>query len=390
MIEPAKTNTHQMESFAPGFARRVFGKSLVLLLLFNFVFALAYPLDELGSLSTYNKILPGRQRLPYGENPTKAYNLSLYNLPAMFASHEIAGQTKSSEEYRVIFIGDSSTWGFLLPPSQTVPSIINQADQRLADGRRIRSYNLGYPVMSVTKDLLILSEVMRYQPDLIVWPVTLESFPLDKQLFPPLLQNNAEKVKNLIHQHGLNLNPDSPELIQPGFWQRTILGSRRDLADLVWLQLFGVMWAATGIDQDIPEAYTPRMEDLPDEQVFHGLTPPDLQSSALAFDVLQAGKKIAGDIPILLVNEPMYISQGKNSDIRYNFYYPRWAYDDYRPLLQTFCSSQGIDYLDLWDAIPAQEFTNSAVHLTLNGNQQYAQILLKQISEIAQSPVSQR
>ena len=293
MTEPVITDTRRTETPAPGFASSILVKTLGLFLLFNFVFALVYPLDILGSLSAYNSVLPGRQRLPYGENPTKAYNLSLYNLPAMFASHEIAGVAKSTAEYRVLFIGNSSTWGFLLPPSQTVPSIINQADKRLADGRRIRSYNLGYPVMSLTKDLLILTEVMRYQPDLIVWPVTLKSFPLDKQLFPPLLQNNPGKVRDLIRQYGLNLNPNSPELIQPGFWQRTIVGSRRNLADLVWLQLFGVMWAATGINQEIPEAYTPRMEDLPDEQVFHGLTPPDLQSSSLCFRCPASWKAIS-------------------------------------------------------------------------------------------------
>ncbi len=54
----------------------------------------------------------------------------------------------------------------------------------------MRAYNLGYPVMSLTKDLLILDYAQRYQPDLIIWAVTLESFPYDKQLFPPLLQNN--------------------------------------------------------------------------------------------------------------------------------------------------------------------------------------------------------
>jgi hypothetical protein len=40
---------------------------------------------------------------------------------------------------------------------------------------------------------------MRYQPDLIVWPITLESFPYDKQLFPPLLLNNPGPVKKLIN-----------------------------------------------------------------------------------------------------------------------------------------------------------------------------------------------
>ncbi len=42
---------------------------------------------------------------------------------------------------------------------------------------------------------------------------------------------------------------------------------------------------------------------------------------------------MAGSIPVVIINEPMFISQGKNSDIRYNFYYPRWAYDDYREMM---------------------------------------------------------
>ena len=36
---------------------------------------------------------------------------------------------------------------------------------------------------------------------------------------------------------------------------------------------------------------------------------------------------------MLLVNEPMLISNGANSEIRYNFFYPRWAYDEYRSML---------------------------------------------------------
>ncbi len=58
---------------------------------------------------------------------------------------------------------------------------------RLSGGKHVRFYNLGYPVMSLAKDLLLLSYAQSYQPDLIVWLVTLESFPYDKQLFPPLV-----------------------------------------------------------------------------------------------------------------------------------------------------------------------------------------------------------
>ena len=77
-------------------------KGLALFLCLNLVFALWYPLDSLGRYSAYNHIFPGRKRLPYGENPERAYNLSLFNLEAMFASHELAGSVKADDEYRVI------------------------------------------------------------------------------------------------------------------------------------------------------------------------------------------------------------------------------------------------------------------------------------------------
>ena len=69
----------------------------------------------------------------------------------------------------------------------------------------------------------------------------------------------------------------------------------------------------------------------------------------------------------VLVNEPMLISRGLNSDIRYNFFYPRWAYDEYRRLLAEHAADRNWRYLDLWDVVPATEFTNSAIHLTPAG-----------------------
>jgi hypothetical protein len=358
----------------PHFFRNVLVKGLLLFLFANLAFAACDPLPALGRVSAYNRLFPGRVRLPYGDDPTRAYNLSLFNLEAMFASHEIDAGPKPKGEFRVILIGDSSTWGFLLPPEETLAAHLNGAGLRLADGRPVRVYNLGYPVMSLAKDLMILSHAAdRYQPDLIVWPLTLESFPYDKQLFPPLLQHNPEPVRMLIHAHGLKLDPLDSGFSQPTFWDRTLAGRRRDLADLVRLQLYGVMWAATGLDLELPETYTPRMEDLPAGETFHNLAPPHLDRDDLAFDVLQAGMDIAGGTPVLLINEPMFVSQGENSDIRYNFFYPRWAYDDYRELLAEVSQENGWQYVDLWDSVPPSEFTNSAVHLTPQGSAIFAE-----------------
>jgi hypothetical protein len=68
-------------------------------------------------------------------------------------------------------------------------------------------------------------------------------------------------------------------------------------------------------------------------------------------------------VPVMLINEPMLISTGENSDIRYNFYYPRWAYDQYRQAFSMNCASNSWTCLDLWDAVPQEHFTNSAIHL---------------------------
>jgi lysophospholipase L1-like esterase len=97
-------------------------------------------------------------------------------------------------------------------------------------------------------------------------------------------------------------------------------------------------------------------------------------------DVLDAGMS-AAPVPTILVNEPILISNGLNSDIRYNFFYPRWAYDEYRILLNEYASERNLPYLDLWDLVPLNEFTNSGVHLTPAGEA----LLTDKIAEAIQS-----
>jgi hypothetical protein len=364
-------------------ARNVAVKGLILFLIVNLIFAIWYPLAGLGRVSAYNGLFPGRPRLPYGDDPAKAYNLSTYNLPAMFAAHELSAGPKPADEYRVLVIGDSSTWGYLLTNEQTLTAFLNERQMKLPDGRNLRFYNLGYPVMSVMKDLLLLSYATRFEPDLILWPLTLESLPYDKQLYPPLLQNNPEPTRSLIEAYDLKLDADDPAFIQAGPWQRTLIGARRPLADWLRLQLYGIPWAATGIDQDIPADFKPRLEDLPEDTVFHSLQPPRLQALDLALEILSAGMALAGDTPLMLINEPIFISQGANSDIRYNFYYPRWAYDDYRQIMRETSAAQSWRYLDLWDSIPAPEFTNTAIHMTPTGTKRFAELLAPAILNLA-------
>ncbi|MBN1429949.1 MAG: hypothetical protein JXB07_16385 [Anaerolineae bacterium] len=355
------------------FVGRVIVKAVFLFVLLNVIYALLNPLSAIGKMSIYNSLVPGRARLPFGETPDQSYNLSLFQLDAMFASHKVS-MPKAANEYWVLLVGDSSVWGILLRPDETLAGQINALSLITDDGKSVRAYNLGYPTISVTKDLLILSRIGGYQPDLIIWLVTLEALPAGKQLSSPIVQHNTDEMRSLIQSTGLDMDTHDPAFVDAGFMDKTIVGQRRELADVLRLNLYGVMWAATGIDQIYPEDYTPLQKDFEPDDSFADLRPP-LTIDDLAFDVLAAGIDLVGNVPVVLVNEPMFIGSGKNSDIRYNFYYPRWAYDDYRTLLASEADRQGWHYLDLWDAVSPTEYTNSAIHLTPKGESQLAELI---------------
>ncbi len=354
-------------------------KGLTLFIIINLIFMVWQP--KMGQLSLYNAIFPGRERLPFGENSAEAYNLSLFDLDAMFASHVINGDKKQDNEFRVLLIGDSSVWGTLLKPEEALAGQLN-SENISACGRNVRAYNFGYPTISLTKDVLLLSHAIKYQPDLIIWLTTLEAFPAEKQIASPIVANNQETLNSLQNRYGLEFDPHDSAFVQKNSWDKTIIGEQRALADVIRLQIYGVMWAATGVDQIYPTDYTPAQTNLEADQKFHNAEPPTLEINSLAINALETGARIAGNTPILIVNEPMLISSGKNSDIRYNFFYPRWAYDQYRDMMAELSQKNSWNYVDLWNLVPANEFTNSAIHLTPTGESQLAEKLAPVIKKV--------
>ena len=355
---------------------RVLIKALLLLVLVNYAFIMVKDVP-IGRLSLYNSVLNGRQRLPFGENPSKSYNLSLYNLDAMLASHEINAAQKAEDEFRVIVVGDSSVWGFLQEPEDTLAGMLNQ--KALSCGKEnVRVFNLGYPSLSILKDLMIIDQAVSYDPDLVVWMVTLESLPLSKQLQTPLVENNPVIVDRLIDKYGLVNFEKIP--VDP--FDHTLIARRRELADMLRLQFYGVMWSATGIDQEYPQDYNPALRDFEaDDLGFYDFEIGDLDQENLALEVVIKTIAYHNDIDFVVINEPILVSAGENSDIRYDYYYPRWAYDQYRPLMQAQMEVHGINYYDLWDIIPEAEFTNSAIHLSSEGENILADNVLPIIVE---------
>ena len=354
---------------------RILVKAILFVVLFSMAFSLLMNVP-IGRLSFYNHLYPGRERFPFGDNPTTSYNLSIYNLDAMIASHEISAAKKEADEYRIFIVGDSSTWGFLQKPEDTLAGLLDSRNLKL-DGKNVHVYNLGYPSLSVMKDLMIIDRVKQYDPDLIIWLVTLESLPLDNQLTTPLVANNPILVNDLIDRYQLT----AFEKIPVTWKENTLIARRRELADIIRLQIYGVMWAATGIDQDYPAEYTPALRDFDVDESFYDFALYNLDVNYLALDVIDQTIKINNDIQFTVVNEPILIAQGENSDLRYNYYYPRWAYDQYRGIMQENMDKAGINYNDLWDIVPQEHFTNSAIHMDKNGEEILAERIASLIIE---------
>ena len=360
--------------------KRIIIKTILILFIINFGWIYLSRLP-IGDVSLYNLIFDGRYRLPFGENPKRSYNLSLYNLDAMFASHEINKKQADVEDVHVVLIGDSSIWGFLQKPENTISGLLNK--RFLEADKKIIFHNLGYPSISILKDLMIVDRALEYNPDLILWFITLEALPKEKQLETPIIKNNPEIVNSLIEKYELS----KIKLIDENLLDNTLWNQRRNISDLLNLQLFGILWNATGIDQEYTETYKPAQRDFtePIEQ-YYTAHPEDELKDYLVLEIIENGIEKNKRIDFVLINEPILISDGVNSSIQYNFYYPRWAYDQYRLIMKEFTQKKNIRYYDLWDLIPENEFTNSAIHLSVGAER----ILADKIALVIEEYIGQK
>jgi hypothetical protein len=333
-------------------------KLVFVLVLINFLWIFV-PDHFIGGISIYNSIVSGRERLPFGEIPESSYNLSLFNIDAMFSSHKISASL-DDDNLLIFLIGDSSIWGFLQKPEETLAGLLNEK----FDQKNIQVMNLGYPSISILKDAFLIDYAMRFDPDLIIWFTTLEALPTDNQLSIPINANNPGRINALINQYDLDGFVIQPQPIS----ERTFWGQRRNLFDLIRLQIFGFLWDATGIDQEYPDNYRQALRDFPNPTLeFHGLKESQDLADHISLDVINKVINHNPNTDFVLINEPILISSGENSHLQYNFYYPKWAYDSYREIINNFTEINGIKYYDFWDIVPENEFTNSAIHLTANG-----------------------
>ncbi|MBV6452045.1 MAG: hypothetical protein MHPDNHAH_02795 [Anaerolineales bacterium] len=353
-------------------------KALLLFALVNVAYALAQP--PIAQLSLYNLVFPGRVRMPFGDG-SDPYIVMIDNVDAMLASHAVA-KPKRDDEFRVILIGDSSVWGELLPPQESISEQWNALNNQ-CNGKIVKFYNLGYPHPSVIKDLIILEKSVGYDPDLVVWFMTLNS--LIPRRVSAFMEANREDALRMMDRYGLAFpERDTLTQMEPSLYERTIVGQRSYLNRWLKLQMQGFLWSADRTDVDIrylPETVEGNSPNVEDHILYRQMEPTTDLRSMMLFSALTAGQEIAGSVPILLVNEPMFIASGENSDLRYNRGYPRWAYDLYREAMQEESQSAQWNYLDLWNKIPPEYFSDTSLHLSAEGER----LLIEQVDPLVRS-----
>lgn len=363
-----------------GFLLRVVLKAVALFVLFNLLFALAFPasLGVLGKLSLYNTVFAGRERLP-AFNQDGSYSATTFNMPALVATHALS-TPKAGDDFRVVMLGDSGTWGWLLRHDETVAAYLNQQGYTL-DGQRVRVYNLAYPNGSVLRDLLLLDEALQHQPDMIIWMVSVNSFEPQHLYDLEMVNANPHLVQRLADDYGLVL--DLSRYPSLNWQQRTIVGQRDELLAWLRLQSFSAAWDATGVDRVFPDEFPITPNDLQDDLSWDQWEQPETLTCAdLPFDILRAGRVMAGDIPFVIAQAPMFLADGENSDLRYNASVPRWAYDQYLDLLsECVLAVTDSTYIDLRSAVQPEQFTDLPFHYTAEAAQSVATFLGQQIFE---------
>ncbi|MBL8079179.1 MAG: hypothetical protein JNM55_14535 [Anaerolineales bacterium] len=357
-------------------------KGLVLFALANVAFAYFNP--PVGKLSIYNWLIPGRERVPY-EREVEYYDIShtvpIYeDMDAMYRS-TILSRPKGENEFRIFLIGDSSAWGFQLRPEETLVGQLNTLNLKTCDGKQIVVYNAAFPLPYVMKDLLIMDKVREYDPDMFLWTITLDGF-RNRTIFTDyFLDPYSTRVRELVGEYQL-ANLDIDKLAAQTFWDRTMIGQRSRLKKMFLLQLHGLGWSATNLDYYY-QGYLPLSQDQSEDELFFGSSEGGLGLDNSLFDVLEAGYRLAGNLPVLAVNEPIFIASGENSDIRYNEFYPRWAYDEYQAYLENWMSANHHEYIDAWDFLPSSEFTDTPFHRSPAGETAFAEYLAPQILNLS-------
>lgn len=367
---------------------RVLIKAIMLLIIFD---ATQIAFDLAGTLERwrlYRSFTPLTERLGLAN---QIGDPIWWTIDPLLDAHQIA-QPKASDEFRVIFLGDSATFCLYCRSTEAIPSVFTQLGA-IFDGKHVIGYNLAYPGSDWMKDILILKHALKYQPDAIVWLVTAKGAgnqPLPQEPDAHLIiRVNAAELPALARQFNLDTWETERYADADAWYQRSIFTHGGRYRDWLLLVVRSFRNALIYPNKDLTQEYL-----LPGEPVITKPIPAiaEINSALPGYDtfpnrqwtLLRAGHQLAAeaDVPLLVVNEPIYLASGPNTDVNYNPFYERNLYDRFRAALLDFTQQHTMTYLDLWNLLPAENFSNTSLHYNLEGNRRVAEAVWSNLQRL--------
>jgi hypothetical protein len=333
-------------------------KVLAILIVVNVLYIAVRPYDAVVPYSIIGRVVPLRKRIIL---PAREEQAQLGPVEMLLNAHEIS-QPKAPDEFRVVVLGDSGINGWGLGDDQTINAYLTTMGVDL-QGRKVRAYNLAYVGFNATRDLLIADAALAYQPDLILWFVTLNTFIETEP--DRLIAFNQVRMTRLTTQFQLSdLNAQRFGHYENSWWQQSLFSQRADIFQWINFQSYALRQSQfSGMDSNLIR------DHLSDQYLIAPDAPTSLPMPNQNWLPLTALSQLSST-PVFIVNEPIYIAA--DSANTYNSFYGKTLYDQYRQAFTSFCNENHLWCLDLWNSLSPSDFTDSPVHHSAHGNQTLA------------------
>jgi hypothetical protein len=322
-----------------------------------------------------------------GQRLHEQSGMSVYWLELLLRQHEVCWwRSAPADAVRVFLFGNSAVFGHPVRAEETAAAQLN----RHFNDRSIPAhvFNLGLIASYQLKDALIIHESLKYQPDVIVYGVTLSDFihlaPSDWPALRQLFESSSGQLNALAQEH-------PPGLTQPLVTYERVLNEP------------GVKWARgyhfREIGRLIRTAVRHQAESL--RQFFlpkYVSAQPVTQGRQLRYDcgavkremsehyqdwqewnILPYLQKIqdSAKIPVVVVNWP--VTHDPVQDC-YNVRYTNAVFEQYNDWIERETRMRGLRYLDLHDVLPAEDFVDS-LHVGASGQRRIAERLAPVLEE---------
>jgi hypothetical protein len=317
-------------------------------------------------------LLGGRPRLH------EVGRLHVMWLDLLMREHEVCWREPAvPNEARIFALGNSTIFGFPLPADRTAIGLV---DRRFANrGIPAHVFNLGFVFTYQLKELLILSKALPYEPDLIVYGVTLDDFlhraPLEYASMKEFFEANSGTIERLA--------ADPPATFAEPLERYREAQARTVRPIAPWIALRQTGSFVRRYVAEFAMALRKRMfPDLPDENALIQKPNPHYSCETVkrdfeknfsdwkAWSMLDALAELRDErgIDVLVVNWPVaHVPRGDC----YNIRYPAAALADYAVWMKERTAALDLPYLDLHDLLLPSEFVDS-LHPTAHGQAKVA------------------